>query len=291
MKQQSAALLVLLTLATVFTAGCGDSHSVPQFTNVAFISNRTVSPATPLFTAKLNGATVTPVPGVASNPYYPSTSADGKFVAYYQAGDIWIQKTDGTGLLKLTTTGSENYSRISPNGKKVLYSDNPTGHLRIIHADGTGDADLTPTLPPGMTNCYSAAFSADSLQIVFVCNGASVYGIYTAKADGTGMKTVTATRTNWTDTPSFTPDNKKILVVSRDTATSVWNVASLNLDGTGETLMATGAYESEVLNSTLYYTNFNSTTSLYQVYKSNLDGTNPVLVSDGTSTDYLGLSD
>ena len=288
--KQSAALLTLLTLATIFTVGCGDNRSVPQFTNVAFVSSRTVSPATPLFTSKLDGTAVTPVPGVASNPYFPSISADGKTVAYYQAGDIWVQKTDGTGLLKLTTTANENFSRISPNGKKVLYEDNSVGHLHILNADGTGDTDLTPTLPSGMGVCYSAAFSSDSAQIVFVCSGQAIYGIYTAKADGTGMKTVTATRATWTDTPSFTPDNKKILVASRNSA-NVWNVASLNLDGTGETLMATGAYESEVLNSTLYYTNFNSTTSLYQVYKSNLDGTNAVLVSDGTSTDYLGLSD
>ena len=108
MKKKTATLLTLLTLAMVLIAGCGDSHSDPQFSQLVFISNRTVVPATTLFSSKLDGTTVTPVPSTASSLYYPSISADAKTVAFYDQADAWVQMADGTGLLNLTSTTTSN---------------------------------------------------------------------------------------------------------------------------------------------------------------------------------------
>src|SRR5271168_4317130 len=121
LKKQPVLLLILLSLATVFTAACGDSSSsVPQFTALTFISNRTVTPPTTLFWSKLDGSAVTAVPLSSNNVYYPSISADGTVVAFYSSSDAWVQKTDGTGALNLTTNTAShseiNFVRISPNG-------------------------------------------------------------------------------------------------------------------------------------------------------------------------------
>jgi Tol biopolymer transport system component len=293
LKKQTSILLSLLTLATVFTAACGDSSSAPQFTQLTFLSDRTVSPATIMFASKLDGTTVTPVASTASQPYYPSISADAKTVAFYDQSDAWVQKADGTGVLNLTTTtrsNSEvNFVRISPNGKQVVFSENNDGHVHIINVDATGDLDLIPTFPTGMTDCYTAAFNASSTLVAFVCSGGANYGIYTVKPDGTAMTTVTATRTAWTDLPSFTPDGKKIVFIGENIS-SVLDVESINLDGSGDTVLVSNTYEAAVINSTLYYTFNDTNLKLNQVYKANLDGTHAVSISDGLHTDYLGLS-
>jgi Tol biopolymer transport system component len=279
-------LLFLAILAMFLTVACGDSHSVPQFTKLAFLSNRSASPATPLFSAKLDGTSVTAIPSTNNSVYYPSYSADFQWIAYYSQGDAWVQKADGTGLLQLTNTANNNFVRIFPNGKKVLYTDN-AGHVQTIHVDGTAATDLTPTLPTGITDCYSAGFSADSSKIVIACEGASVWNIYTLKSDGTGLKLVLS-RTAWTDTPSFSPDGSKIYFAA-DVASNT-SIESVNIDGTGEIVIIPVSYEAIVLNSSLYYSFYNTGLGMTQVYKSKLDGTSPTSISDGTSTDYLALS-
>jgi len=286
LKTHPAIFPFFTILALALTTACGDTHSVPQFTKLAFVSSRVATPATPLFSAKLDGTSVTAIPSTNANAYYPSYSADFQRIAYYSQGDAWVQKADGTGLLKLTNTANNNFVRIFPNGKKVLYTDN-AGHVQTINVDGTAGTDLTPTLPTGITDCYSAGFSADSSKIVIVCEGASIWNIYTLKPDGTGLKLVLS-RTTYTDTPSFSPDGSKIYFVAN--VASVSTIESVKIDGTGETVVIPVSFEAIVLNSTLYYTFFDTVLGKPQIYKSKLDGTSPTSISDGTSNDTLSLS-
>ena len=291
MTTRSLFLLTLLTPIAALITGCGDSNSaVPQFTQMVFLSDRTVAPPTALFIQKLDGTGVTPVPSTAGNPYYISVSADATKVALYISGDAWVQNADGSGALQLTTTGNNDFVRISPDGKKVVVIDGSPTHVSIIGVDGTGRLDLTPTLPASMTACYSAAFSADSKQIAFVCEGSSVYGIYTVNADGTGTATVSDTRTVWTDLPSFSPDNKKIFFIGQGQGEND-DFESVNLDGSGGTVILPDTYEAVILNSSVYYTFYSTQLSLYQVYKAGLDGSSPISLSDGLHEDYLGLAD
>jgi len=254
---------------------------------MAFLSNRTVSPPTSLFTLKLDGSAVTPVPLTVQGAYYVSISADATKVAFNQNGDAWVQNADGSAPLQLTTTGNNGSVRISPDGKKVVVSTGNPEHISILNVDGTGMLDLTPTLPASMTDCYSAAVSADSKQVVFVCEGSSVYGIYTVKTDGTETATVTGTRTAWTDVPSFSPDNKKIFFIGENTT---YNLESMNLDGSGEVVVVTNTYEGVILNSNIYYSSYSSDLELDQVFKAALDGSGAVSLSDGLHDDYLGLA-
>jgi Tol biopolymer transport system component len=291
LNTRSLFLLTPLSLVAALMTGCGglNSPSAPQFTKMVFLSNRTVSPATNLFIQTLAGTTVTPVPTIASDAYYSSVSADATKVAFYQGGDAWVENADGSSALQLTTTGRIDFVRISPNGKKVAFNDETLGHLSIINIDGTDPLDLTPTLPTNMTSCYSAGFSADSTQIAFVCEGDTDYGIYTVKADGTGMTTVTATRTAWTDLPSFSPDNTKIFFIGQGSG-ETYDVESISLTGTGDVVVVTNTYEAEIINSNIYYTFTPTGLEVTQVYKAALDGSNPVSLSDGLHNDYLGLA-
>ena len=262
------------------TAGCGTSTTgIPQFTKVAFLSfKRVATPPTSLFTSNLDGSNVTPIPFSTTNVQLLSVSADAKIVTFVSGSDVWTENTDGTGQKNLTNLGNVSWERISPNGKKIVY--NTTNHIFVMNVDGSGILDLTPTLPTGTNTCYQGSFSADSAQVVFICQGNGT-GIYTVKVDGTGLKTVEV-RTNWAQYPAFTPDGKKIIFAG--STGNPYGTLSVNIDGTGETMLIPSADEVMLLNSSLYYVNSCNAST---IFKANLDGSNPVKVSDGNGFDDL----
>ncbi len=282
---------IVLTVALLtFSAGCGGvaSTKTPTFTKLAFHSNRTVDPATNLFLMNVDGSSVDPVASASGNLYSPTVSADLKTIAYTVDENIWTSKTDGSVQTELTTLGTSYSLRLSPDGKKIVFNQRDTDHydIWIMNVDGTQALNLTSSLPAGMTNCYSASFSADSTKIVMSCEGSSLSGIFTIMPDGTGLTTVT-TSGNFVDTPAFTPDGTKVLFIA---FANQAGLVSVNLDGSGQTSVAPDAYEAEILNSTLYYTAYDQNLESDRIYKANLDGTGAVALTDGTTEDYLGTS-
>ncbi len=331
MKKRQVALFSLLALAAAITVGCGGGNN-PTFSKLPFSSNRTSNPQTPLFLMNLDGSNVTPVTLSLGNFYSPSISADLKKIAFLSFPNVWVINSDGTGQTQLTMNTDDSadnfsyvlYAKISPNGKKILYTfwdgANQVYGVWIMNVDGTGKQNLTTVLPTDMTGCYSGSYSADSRKVTFACFGNSGNGVYLANVDGTHQSTVVPVTNAFLDTPMFSPDGKKILFFGNNYAPSVasrHNVAfspkpsfaslhsgvrshgvspstqgvfSINLDGTGATLVAPDAYEGEILNSTLYYTVYDSDLGMSQIWKANLDGSSAVTVSDGTADDRLDLA-
>jgi len=317
LKKQQIALLALLTLAMALTIACGTSSTTPQFTKMAFLSSRTGT--TSLFVANLDGSGAAAVPG-SDNSYSPSISANFKKIAFIFDGDATVQNADGTGQVVLNTDGSSYFVRLSPDASHAMFSENTPSawHLWVSKIDGSSKIELTaPTQAPlaPTTECFSGNFSPNGSQVVFICWIDGSYSMYTANADGTNVKTVMADAGQYIDTPSFTPDGKKIVFYSSGNFESpshrngksaqglpahgshakgngevTWGITSVNLDGTGSAMLVPGSYESMILNSNLYYTAYDDNLSLYQVYKANTDGSNAVSVSDGNSDDYLGLT-
>jgi tricorn protease-like protein len=316
MKKVQLALSILLTLAAAITVGCGNS-GLPVFNNMAFISNRSVTPATSLFVMTTTGANVAPVPFSTTNVYSPSVSFDLKMVAFESDNDVWVSNADGSAQTQLTTDGNGWRVKISPDGTKILYTtwDGTATGLWVMKSDGTGALNLTSGLVNSSTGCYTGSFSADSKTIVFSCYSSSAASIYTVNADGTGQK-LAYTQNQYCDTPALSPDGKKILFVSwglsgpkgqhramppahvgahahgfvhNSTSSFDYGVVSIDRDGSNLTVLVPGAYESEVLNKTLYYTLWNSDLGNDQIFGANLDATGAVAVTDGSSDDYLAL--
>jgi Tol biopolymer transport system component len=322
-KKQQITLLAVLAVAAALTVGCGDSKKTandtpPTFSKATVLSNRDSNPVTPLFLMKLDGSSVAPVasPG---DIYGASVSADGTIVSYTSDENVWVSNADGSVQTQLTTDNDTFYTRMSPDGSALLYNhwDEGSGDwsLWVANADGTGAVDLNTTLPDGITDCYNGNFSADSSKIVMTCAGPSFAGVYTTNPDGTGLATV-LTQDSFVDTPSFSPDGSKILFVSFGISTGAshgpikklgsprtmthkhgvpgvpltYGVVSANLDGSNQTVVVLGVYESEVLNSKLYFTSYDTDLGFNQVHQSDLDGSNEVSISDGSANDYLGLS-
>jgi Tol biopolymer transport system component len=298
MKRTCLALIVLFTLTAVLsTVGCGVGSSTPQsnpvFTKLVFNSSRTAVPATNLFVMGMDGSNLTPVTLDNSGVYQSSISADANTIAFGYQGNVWV-KNVATGVETQVTTNGNTYElRISPDGKKIVFNQpDPVTlaySLWIMNVDGTAKTSLTPTLPSGMQDCGNGAFSANSTKIVMACYGNSNSAIFIIKTDGTGLAPV-LTQSAYLDTPAFSADGTKIVFADSGLVGPVTSgVVSVNLDGSNQTLLVGNAYESEVLNSSVYYTLYDTTLNFTRIYKCNLDGSDAVAITDGTASDYLGL--
>jgi hypothetical protein len=324
LKKFQLTLIALLTVAAAITVGCGNSNSIPTFSKVPFVSDRTVSPATPLFLMNLDGSSVTPVSFSLDGVYSPSISANFKTVAFLSDGEVWVSNSDGTSQTQLTTNSATSafsiVAKLSPNGKQIvtgIWDGDTTYNVWVMNSDGSGLLNLTATKPTGMDGCYTASFSADSKRIVFACysNTDNTYGLFLVNPDGSNQATVSV-QNAFFDTPVFSPDGKQVLYMYYPITPGIaahkpafrmgrptnrqrphpegtlpsQGLYSSNLDGSNATLVVSNTYEAEILNSTIYFTQFNADLDFYQIYKANLDGTGAVAVSDGTADDWLSLS-
>jgi Tol biopolymer transport system component len=322
LKKYHVTLLVLLALAAAITVGCGvtaPKATLPTFAKVPFVSSRASSS---VFLMNLDGSSLAGIAtGNSNETYSPSISADLTVVAYTAGSDVWVTDSTGKTPAQLTSNVTNNYYsfyvKVSPDGKHLLYNlyNGSNYHMLIMNPDGTGSVDLTSPPPAGMTDCYSGSFSADGSKIAFTCEGADSGALYLMNADGSGT-TLVYTQSGFLDSAMFTADSTQLLFVAynsgisaaaarhnlkafphrafrpstADTVSSNYAIVSTNLDGSALTTLVPNAYEGAILNSNLYYTLYSTDLSLDQIYKSNVDGSSAVSISDGTASDYLGVS-
>lgn len=217
------------------------------------------------------------------------------------------------------------YTRMAPNGKTILFSvwngTDESDNIWVMNADGSGKKNLTATLPSGMNGCYRASYSGDGKKIAFACYNNTGDAIYYANADGSHATVVVPVTANvFFDIPMFSPDGKKVLFIGYNftvgggvirSRSSVAHspqpvrifqhsvaphgipnnqgVFSFNLDGTGGTLAVPGTWEAVILNSSMYYTLYDSDAGKDQIWKANADGTGAAKISDGSASDWLAI--
>ncbi len=107
---------------------------------------------------------------------YPDLSPDGEWLAFHDEGkqeDIYVIKTDGTGLRQLTNdVYKDRYPRWSPDGRRIAFHSNRGGEYDIwlINPDGSALERLTYTSAPAV---YAPVWSPDGKRLVYTVPDAS----------------------------------------------------------------------------------------------------------------------
>lgn len=108
----------------------------------------------------------------------PGLSPDGEWLAFQDEGrqeDIFVVKTDGTGLRQLTDdVYKDRYPRWSPDGQRIAFLSNRGGanQIWLINPDGSALERLTYTSAPVF---YSPVWSPDGKRLVYTIPGASPF--------------------------------------------------------------------------------------------------------------------
>ena len=114
--------------------------------------------------------------------------------------DIFKMNPDGTGVVKLTDSGSFNGDAgWSPDGKKIAFDSDRRNHqgrleIHVMDADGSNVRRLT-TLPSDAMFDLAPRFSPDGRRIVFTrsITDPGLSALFTVRVNGGGLKQLTPT--------------------------------------------------------------------------------------------------
>ena len=131
--------------------------------------------------------------------------------------DIFKMNPDGTGVVKLTHSGSFNGSPgWSPDGKKITFASDRRNHqgrmeIHVMNADGSNVRRLT-TLPSDAMLEDAPRFSPDGSRIVFTryITDPGRSALFTVRVRGGGLKQLTPWGNGASDA-DFSPDGKKLV--------------------------------------------------------------------------------
>jgi hypothetical protein len=184
----------------------------------------------------------------SSGDRQPVWSPDGRQLAFTRCrdgvcnSDVWIVNADGTGGRFVAGAASE--PSWSPDGKRLLFAssigvDLAKRTLSTINVDGTGLTPLTAAGPGRMPT-----WSPDGTAIAFVSQRDGKAAVYTAKADGSGVKRLTNAAAD-DYAPTWSPDGKRIAFAStRDRSAAAPNAVAIyimNADGSNQTRITDAA--------------------------------------------------
>jgi dipeptidyl aminopeptidase/acylaminoacyl peptidase len=163
-----------------------------------------------LFVMSVHGGNVDPVFARQTGyrpvyyQYQPAWSPNAD-IAYAWGGVlILVRYPDGTSR-NLTNTGSDNGPAWSPDGKKVAFRSNRSGHsdLYVMNADGSGVTQLTAD----SATEGRPAWSPDGMKIAFgrTPSDLMAWELYVMNADGSGVTQLTTNNGSVDPKPAWSP--------------------------------------------------------------------------------------
>lgn len=169
-------------------------------------------------------------PFTATQGFWPAWSSDGTKIAFsstFYTGQIFVINADGTGLLRVTNSSTDDFPSWSPDGTRIAFGrflGSGETEVFVINADGTGITQLTST--PGAYN-DQPTWSPDGTKIAFVSARDGVYHVFVMNADGLGVVQLTSDPSHVDLSPAWSPDGSKI-AFRRDGSIYVMNADGSN---------------------------------------------------------------
>ncbi|MDP9243112.1 MAG: hypothetical protein M3O84_08065 [Actinomycetota bacterium] len=210
--------------------------SAPVSNRIAFSAYRDGSWG--IFSVNPDGTDLRPLTSMPTDEFAPAFSPDGSQIAFVaqRAGsaadaDLYVMNVDGSGLTRLTSTGTNWDPTWSPDGTQIAFRKAIDGDedIYVVGADGSGERDVSRS---PQTWELAPSWSPDGGQIAFTSVRGNDQGpqIYVMNADGNGVQQLTDTADPH-DSPQWSPDGTRIAFATQKNG--VWGIDVMNADGSG----------------------------------------------------------
>jgi len=151
-------------------------------------------------------------------------SVNNTHIAFTYGGDVWVSETDGSNLLRITSTQAvEKNPYISPDGKTIAFTSNRSGSdcIYVVPIEGGTPKRLT-WHPSSVT---TRGWTNDGKQVLYSssrdCPPASVERMWLVPVNG-GPSTLLTSQ--WGTNASFSPDGNRIILERVNRWDSEWRM-------------------------------------------------------------------
>ncbi|MFP5247030.1 MAG: protein kinase domain-containing protein, partial [Thermoanaerobaculia bacterium] len=186
----------------------------------------------------------------SGHDYSPSVSPDGKLIAFASSRDgvqrIWLKQVAGGSEVALTQ-GPDDFPRFTPDSSAILYihgqlqQGGPASLWRVPVVGGDPRRILDDVI--------SADLSPDGTKLAFTRNvqenGAGRSAVFVANADGGDVKELARTEVGAVH-PRWSPDGKRIAVVTAQGGRVTQSVFVVDLGGAPAKMLSSPAKAGEV---------------------------------------------
>jgi Tol biopolymer transport system component len=191
-----------------------------------------------IFSVNPDGSDLRSLTDLPTDEFAPAFSPDGSQIAFVAQrsgsaadADLFVMNVDGSGLTRLTSTGTNWDPTWSPDGTQIAFRKAIDGdeEIYVVGADGSGETDLSRS---PSTWELDPSWSPDGTRIAFTSVRGNDQGpqIYVMNADGTGVQRLTDSADPH-GSPEWSPDGTRIAFATQKNG--VWGVDVMNADGSG----------------------------------------------------------
>jgi Tol biopolymer transport system component len=164
-----------------------------------------------LHSVQADGSDDRTIPTPPGLPWLHAWAPDGSkiAVAIFPGGGgeraIWVMNADGSNPLQVARSENVSVPSWSPDGSTIAYAARADGRteIHLVNPDGSSDRIVHAQGAEGTFSIFSAQFSPDGTQILFVMD-----------TDGTNVRRVTTTGSDYD--PHWSPDGTQIVFTRQE---------------------------------------------------------------------------